>query len=284
MPIFIHRCDQSREWWFECVQCGLLFASGAQNFRLKDLHFLPYLAYSKTLFISEQIVYKCCMPIFIHRCDQSREWWFECVQCGLLFASGAQNFRLKDLHFLPYLAYSKTLFISEQIVYKCCMLIFIHRCIQSREWWFECVQCGLLFASGAQNFRLKDLHFLPYLAYSKTLFISEQIVYKCCMLIFIHRCIQSREWWFECVQCGLLFASGAQNFRLKDLHFLPYLAYSKTVYFTANCIQMLHAHLHSQVHPIQGMMVRVCSVWPTLRLWCTKFQIEGTSLFAIPSL
>ena len=222
--------------------------------------------------------------LYIHRCIQSREWWFECVQCGLLFASGAQNFRLKDLNFLPYLAYSKTLFISEQIVYKCCMPIFIHRCDQSREWWFECVQCGLLFASGAQNFRLKDLHFLPYLAYSKTLFISEQIVYKCCMLIFIHRCIQSREWWFECVQCGLLFASGAQNFRLKDLHFLPYLAYSKTVYFTANCIQMLHAHLHSQVHPIQGMMVRVCSVWPTLRVWCTKFQIEGPSLFAIPSL
>ena len=23
------------------------------------------------------------------------------------------------------------------------------------------------------------------------------------------------------------------------------------------------------------MMVRVCSVWPTLSLWCKKFQIEG---------
>ena len=31
-------------------------------------------------------------------------------------------------------------------------------------------------------------------------------------------------------------------------------------------------------------MLRVCSVWPTLRVWCIKFQIEGPSLFAIPSL
>ena len=47
---------------------------------------------------------------------------------------------------------------------------------------------------------------------------------------------------------------------------------------------MLYAHLQSQVHPIQGMMVPVCSVWPTLRVWCVKFHIEGPSLFAIPSL
>ena len=31
-------------------------------------------------------------------------------------------------------------------------------------------------------------------------------------------------------------------------------------------------------------MVRVCSVWPTLSIWCVKFQIEGPSLFAIPSI
>ena len=43
---------------------------------------------------------------------------------------------------------------------------------------------------------------------------------------------------------------------------------------------MLYAHLQSQVHPIQEMMVRVCSVWPTLSVWCVKFQIEGPSLFA----
>ena len=51
-----------------------------------------------------------------------------------------------------------------------------------------------------------------------------------------------------------------------------------------NSIGMLYAHLQSQVHPIRGMMVRVCSVWPTLSVWCVKFQIEGPSLFAIPSL
>ena len=56
------------------------------------------------------------------------------------------------------------------------------------------------------------------------------------------------------------------------------------VYFRGNSIEMLYAHLQSQVHPIQGMMVRVCSVWPTLSVWCVKFQIEGPSLFAIPSL
>ena len=47
---------------------------------------------------------------------------------------------------------------------------------------------------------------------------------------------------------------------------------------------MLYAHLHSQVHPIQQTMVHVCSVWPTLSVWCIKFQIEGPLLFAIPSL
>ena len=47
---------------------------------------------------------------------------------------------------------------------------------------------------------------------------------------------------------------------------------------------MLYAHLHSQVHPIQQTMVYVCSVWPTLSVWCIKFPIEGPSLFAIPSL
>ena len=46
---------------------------------------------------------------------------------------------------------------------------------------------------------------------------------------------------------------------------------------------MLYAHLRSQVHPIQGMMVRVCSVWSTLPVWCLKFQVQGPSLFAIPS-
>ena len=25
-------------------------------------------------------------------------------------------------------------------------------------------------------------------------------------------------------------------------------------------------------------MVQVCSVWPTLSIWCVKFQIEGPSL------
>ena len=45
-------------------------------------------------------------------------------------------------------------------------------------------------AYGAKNFKLKNLHFLPYLAYSKTLFISEK---KCCLFIFIHRSIQSKE-------------------------------------------------------------------------------------------
>ena len=45
---------------------------------------------------------------------------------------------------------------------------------------------------------------------------------------------------------------------------------------------MLYAYLHSQVRPIQGMMVSVCSVWPTLSIWCIKFGIEGPSLFAIP--
>ena len=30
--------------------------------------------------------------------------------------------------------------------------------------------------------------------------------------------------------------------------------------------------------------MQVCSVWPTLSIWCIKFQIEGPSLFAIPSL
>ena len=38
------------------------------------------------------------------------------------------------------------------------------------------------------------------------------------------------------------------------------------------------------MRPIQGMMIRLCSVWPTLSIWCIKFQIEGPSLFAIPSL
>ena len=28
--------------------------------------------------------------------------------------------------------------------------------------------------------------------------------------------------------------------------------------------------------------MRLCSVWPTLSIWCKKFQIEGPSLFAIP--
>ena len=42
--------------------------------------------------------------------------------------------------------------------------------------------------------------------------------------------------------------------------------------------------LHSQTHPIQVLMVRLCSVWPTLSFWCIKFQIERPSLFAIPSL
>ena len=46
---------------------------------------------------------------------------------------------------------------------------------------------------------------------------------------------------------------------------------------------MLYALLHSQVLPIQGMMVRVCSEWPTLSVLCVKFQIEGPSLFTIPS-
>ena len=46
----------------------------------------------------------------------------------------------------------------------------------------------------------------------------------------------------------------------------------------------MYAYLHSQVRPIPGMMVRVCSVWPTLSIWCIKFQIEGPSLFAIPSI
>ena len=45
---------------------------------------------------------------------------------------------------------------------------------------------------------------------------------------------------------------------------------------------MSYAHLHSQVHPIQETMVHMCSVWPTLSVWCIKFQIEGPSLFAIP--
>ena len=40
----------------------------------------------------------------------------------------------------------------------------------------------------------------------------------------------------------------------------------------------------AQGRTIQGMMVRLCSVWPTLSIWCKKFQIEGPSLFAIPSL
>ena len=31
-------------------------------------------------------------------------------------------------------------------------------------------------------------------------------------------------------------------------------------------------------------MVRVCSVWPTLPVWCIKFEVQGPSLFAIPSL
>ena len=43
------------------------------------------------------------------------------------------------------------------------------------------------------------------------------------------------------------------------------------------------AHCQS-VHPIQEKMVRVCSVWPTLSIWCKEFHIEGPSLFAIPSL
>ena len=47
---------------------------------------------------------------------------------------------------------------------------------------------------------------------------------------------------------------------------------------------MFDVYLRSQVRPIQGMMVRVCSVWPTLSIWCIKFGIEGPSLFAIPSL
>ena len=47
---------------------------------------------------------------------------------------------------------------------------------------------------------------------------------------------------------------------------------------------MFNVYLHLQVRPIPGMMVRVCSVWPTLSIWCIKFQIEGPSLFAIPSL
>ena len=47
---------------------------------------------------------------------------------------------------------------------------------------------------------------------------------------------------------------------------------------------MLYAHLHSHVHPIQETMVHVCSVCPTLSVWGIKFQIEGPSLFAIPSL
>ena len=38
------------------------------------------------------------------------------------------------------------------------------------------------------------------------------------------------------------------------------------------------------MHLIQVMMVCVCSVWPTLSIWCIKFQIERPSLFAIPSL
>ena len=37
---------------------------------------------------------------------------------------------------------------------------------------------------------------------------------------------------------------------------------------------MLYVYLHSQVRPIQGMMVRVCSVWNTLSSWCVKFGIE----------
>ena len=49
-------------------------------------------------------------------------------------------------------------------------------------------------------------------------------------------------------------------------------------------MEMLYAYLYSQVHPIEGMMVRVCSVWPTLSLRCKKFEIEGPSLFAIASL
>ena len=37
---------------------------------------------------------------------------------------------------------------------------------------------------------------------------------------------------------------------------------------------MLYVYLHSQVRPILGMMVRVCSVWPTLSIWCIKFGIH----------
>ena len=38
---------------------------------------------------------------------------------------------------------------------------------------------------------------------------------------------------------------------------------------------------HPSPSLLRGMM---CSVWPTLSVWCVKFQIEGPSLFAIPSL
>ena len=35
------------------------------------------------------------------------------------------------------------------------------------------------------------------------------------MLIFIQRCMQSKELWCECVQCGLLYTSEAINFQIE---------------------------------------------------------------------
>ena len=71
-----------------------------------------------------------------------------------------------------------------------------------------------------------------------------------------------------------------KKFHIEGPSLFPYLAYSKTVYFRARNVVV---YLHSHEHPIQGIMVRVCSVWPTLITWMKKFHIEGPSLFAIPS-
>ena len=42
--------------------------------------------------------------------------------------------------------------------------------------------------------------------------------------------------------------------------------------------------LHSQEHPIQGLMVWVSSVWPTLRTWHVMFRIQEPPIFNIPRL
>ena len=79
---------------------------------------MPYVAYSKTLFISELIELNVvCLSSFTgaSRVGNDGASVFSVAYSKHLVHNTLANLGLKDLHFLPYLAYSKTLFISELI-------------------------------------------------------------------------------------------------------------------------------------------------------------------------